>query len=269
MKWSCSFRRATASPCVRWQRALPAASCHGWCWRLRWCWPLGFGPASMIFDEVDAGIGGEAALEVGRRLAVLGQSRQVICVTHLPQVAAFADRHLLVAKDGKGADVHSGVCVLDQQSRIRELSRMLAGVSDSKLARGHAAELLAAAAAATAEGLNDVITTIAAPAKAARAGGPPRSGPPCRLRDRLLAAAPQDGCLSPPVPHDVPWGNRVNRINAGRSGAPFLGAGAANRVTFDPSRRAMVPPLISWTYYEIPWRARATGPRSSVIHGRP
>lgn len=107
----------------------------------------GLGPASMIFDEVDAGIGGEAALEVGRRLAVLGRSRQVICVTHLPQVAAFADRHLLVAKSGRGAAVHSGVRVLDKPQRIRELSRMLAGVADSELARGHAAELLACAMA--------------------------------------------------------------------------------------------------------------------------
>ena len=103
----------------------------------------GLGPTSMVFDEVDAGIGGEAALEVGRRLAVLGTTRQVICVTHLPQVAAFADRHLLVAKSGRGADVHSGVSALDKPQRIRELSRMLAGVADSELARGHAAELLA------------------------------------------------------------------------------------------------------------------------------
>ena len=57
----------------------------------------------MVFDEVDAGIGGEAAVEVGRRLAALGRHRQVICVTHLPQVAAFADRHLLVVKGGRGS----------------------------------------------------------------------------------------------------------------------------------------------------------------------
>ncbi len=106
----------------------------------------GLGPSSMVFDEVDAGIGGEAALEVGRRLAELGASRQVICVTHLPQVAAFADRHLLVAKAGRGAAVRSGVRALSQPERVRELSRMLAGVSESKLARGHAAELLDAAA---------------------------------------------------------------------------------------------------------------------------
>jgi DNA repair protein RecN (Recombination protein N) len=108
----------------------------------------GFGPRSMIFDEVDAGIGGEAALEVGRRLAALGRLRQVICVTHLPQVAAFADRHLLVAKGGRRAAA-SSVQTLAPSERVHELSRMLAGVADSELAHGHAAELLAAAAAAS------------------------------------------------------------------------------------------------------------------------
>jgi DNA repair protein RecN (Recombination protein N) len=129
----------------------------------------GLGPASMVFDEVDAGIGGEAALEVGRRLAVLGRSRQVICVTHLPQVAAFADRHLLVAKSGRGAAVHSGVSVLDQPQRVRELSRMLAGVSDSEMARGHAAELLESAASGTGVGagsaLAGAVSTKASPAR--------------------------------------------------------------------------------------------------------
>jgi DNA repair protein RecN (Recombination protein N) len=130
----------------------------------------GLGPASMVFDEVDAGIGGEAAVEVGRRLAALGRHRQVICVTHLPQVAAFADRHLLVLKGGRGAGVSSSVQTLEQQERIHELSRMLAGVSDSKLARGHAAELLAAAAAATASAQDS--------ASASGPGGRPRRRPP-------------------------------------------------------------------------------------------
>jgi DNA repair protein RecN (Recombination protein N) len=108
----------------------------------------GLGPRSMVFDEVDAGIGGEAAVEVGRRLAALGGHRQVICVTHLPQVAAFADRHLLVAKGGRGAGASSKIQSLAQPERVHELSRMLAGVADSELAHGHAAELLAAASAA-------------------------------------------------------------------------------------------------------------------------
>ena len=103
----------------------------------------------MVFDEVDAGVGGRAAVEVGRRLARLARSHQVIVVTHLPQVAAFADAHLLVVKapDGAaaGAVTRSGVVALDESARVVELSRMLAG-ADTGLARGHAEELLAAAA---------------------------------------------------------------------------------------------------------------------------
>lgn len=105
----------------------------------------------MVFDEVDAGVGGRAAIEVGRRLARLARDHQVVVVTHLPQVAAFADRHLLVVKDDRadGAVTGSGVAVLDDAERVVELSRMLAG-HDSGLARGHAQELLAAAAQARA-----------------------------------------------------------------------------------------------------------------------
>ena len=100
----------------------------------------------MVFDEVDAGVGGAAAVEVGRRLARLARSHQVVVVTHLPQVAAFADRHLLVVKSDDGSITRSGVARLDDGQRVVELSRMLAG-QDSGLARGHAEELLAAAAA--------------------------------------------------------------------------------------------------------------------------
>jgi DNA repair protein RecN (Recombination protein N) len=99
----------------------------------------------MVFDEVDAGVGGRAAVEVGRRLARLARSHQVVVVTHLPQVAAFADRHLQVVKADDGSVTRSGVVALDEQDRVAELSRMLAGL-DSGLARGHAEELLAAAA---------------------------------------------------------------------------------------------------------------------------
>jgi DNA repair protein RecN (Recombination protein N) len=104
----------------------------------------------MVFDEVDAGVGGRAAVEVGRRLARLARSHQVVVVTHLPQVAAFADRHLQVVKAADGAVTASGVLALDGEARVAELSRMLAGL-DSGLARGHAEELLAAAAAAKSE----------------------------------------------------------------------------------------------------------------------
>ncbi len=102
---------------------------------------------TFVFDEVDAGVGGRAAVEVGRRLARLARSSQVIVVTHLPQVAAFADRHLLVVKSHDGAVTRSGVTLLDDQGRVRELSRMLAGLADSDTALAHAEELLATARA--------------------------------------------------------------------------------------------------------------------------
>jgi len=102
---------------------------------------------TFVFDEVDAGVGGKAAVEIGRRLARLARQAQVIVVTHLPQVAAFADTHLLVEKASDGSVVHSGITRLDEDSRVRELSRMLAGLEDSEFGRAHAGELLAAAAA--------------------------------------------------------------------------------------------------------------------------
>ncbi len=102
---------------------------------------------TFVFDEVDAGVGGKAAVEVGRRLAKLARNAQVLVVTHLPQVAAFADHHLLVAKADDGRVTRTGVRALDGDDRVRELSRMLAGQENSATARAHAEELLAAAAA--------------------------------------------------------------------------------------------------------------------------
>ncbi|SEG58719.1 DNA replication and repair protein RecN [Actinacidiphila yanglinensis] len=102
---------------------------------------------TYLFDEVDAGVGGKAAVEVGRRLARLARTAQVVVVTHLPQVAAFADRQLLVEKTNDGSVTRSGVSVLEGEDRVRELSRMLAGLEDSELGRAHAEELLAAAKA--------------------------------------------------------------------------------------------------------------------------
>jgi DNA repair protein RecN (Recombination protein N) len=101
---------------------------------------------TFVFDEVDAGVGGKAAVEVGRRLARLARLAQVIVVTHLPQVAAFADNHLMVTKSGDGRVTSSGITRLDEEGRIRELSRMLAGLEDSEFGRAHAEELLAMAA---------------------------------------------------------------------------------------------------------------------------
>ncbi|MCZ4497841.1 MAG: recN [Marmoricola sp.] len=97
---------------------------------------------TFVFDEVDAGVGGKAAVEIGRRLAALAGSAQVLVVTHLPQVAAFADRHIVVAKSSDGRVTTSGLTVLDDEGRVRELSRMLAGLEASETAMAHAQELL-------------------------------------------------------------------------------------------------------------------------------
>jgi DNA repair protein RecN (Recombination protein N) len=97
---------------------------------------------TFVFDEVDAGVGGAAAVEVGRRLARLARRAQVLVVTHLPQVAAYADRHVVVAKTDDGVVTSSGLTVLDEAARERELSRMMAGLSESDNALAHARELL-------------------------------------------------------------------------------------------------------------------------------
>ncbi len=98
---------------------------------------------TMVFDEVDAGVGGRAAVQIGRRLARLARTHQVIVVTHLPQVAAYADVHLVVDSGGKGKA--SGVKRLDDDDRVAELARMLAGLGESDSGRAHAKELLEAA----------------------------------------------------------------------------------------------------------------------------
>jgi DNA repair protein RecN (Recombination protein N) len=102
----------------------------------------------MVFDEVDAGVGGQAAGEIGRRLARLARDHQVVVVTHLAQVAAFADTHLVV---DKSPDTGAGVTATDIRSvqdedRVRELARMLSGLADSDTGQAHARELLAVAA---------------------------------------------------------------------------------------------------------------------------
>jgi DNA repair protein RecN (Recombination protein N) len=101
---------------------------------------------TLVFDEIDAGIGGRAAVEVGKRLARLAEKTQVIVVTHLPQVAAFADRHAMVLKSDDGSVTTSGLVALDDDARLKELSRMMAGLENSDAAQAHAEELLALAA---------------------------------------------------------------------------------------------------------------------------
>ena len=100
-----------------------------------------------MFDEVDAGVGGEAAHDIGARLARLAQSAQVIVVTHLAQVAAYADNHLVVHKSHDGAVTESGVAAVTGDARVTEIARMLGGDTTSAVAREHAESLLAAAGA--------------------------------------------------------------------------------------------------------------------------
>ena len=97
---------------------------------------------TFVFDEVDAGVGGASALEIGRRLDVLAQTSQVIVVTHLAQVAAFANNHLRVVKDTDGQVTTSSVQVLEGEERVTELARMLGGMADSQTALSHARELI-------------------------------------------------------------------------------------------------------------------------------
>src|SRR5699024_3568444 len=100
---------------------------------------------TYVFDEVDAGVGGKAAVEIGRRLAKLARHAHVIVVTHLPQVAAWADTHVTIVKDDDAETVSSGVRELSDDERVIELSRMLAGMDESASAMATAAEVRASA----------------------------------------------------------------------------------------------------------------------------
>ena len=97
---------------------------------------------TYVFDEVDAGVGGKAAIEVGKRLHQLAQHAQVIVVTHLPQVAAWADSHFVVTKNNDGSVSQSDVTKVEGEARVEEIARMLAGLENSASAREHATELL-------------------------------------------------------------------------------------------------------------------------------
>ncbi len=97
---------------------------------------------TLVFDEVDAGVGGASAIEIGRRLSRLARNSQVIVVTHLAQVAAFADNHLTIVKDTSGEFTESTITALDEPARISEIARLLSGTPDSETARAHAHELL-------------------------------------------------------------------------------------------------------------------------------
>ncbi|MEJ2256542.1 MAG: DNA repair protein RecN [Woeseiaceae bacterium] len=101
---------------------------------------------TMVFDEVDSGVGGGVAEMVGRRLQELGETRQVLCVTHLPQVASLADRHFRVSKVTDGRSTRTRVSELDKEERVQELARMLGGVEITRKTLAHAAEMLAGGA---------------------------------------------------------------------------------------------------------------------------
>ena len=103
--------------------------------------------ATMVFDEVDAGIGGAVAEVVGRKLKALGRERQVLCVTHLAQVAAQAHHHVAVAKQRSAEDTRTAIAMLDDKRRLEEVARMLGGVEITAATRAHAKQMLAAGAA--------------------------------------------------------------------------------------------------------------------------
>ncbi len=97
---------------------------------------------TLVFDEVDAGIGGRVAEAVGRRLRDISEDNQVLCVTHLPQIAAFAHHHFSVHKEVIGGRTETIVKALNESERIQELSRMLGGETITPTARQHAMEML-------------------------------------------------------------------------------------------------------------------------------
>ena len=101
----------------------------------------------LVFDEVDAGIGGRTAERVGRALADLAERHQVLCITHLPQIAVFADRHFRVEKKTSRGRSRAEIAQLDAEGRVEEIARMAGGEAISEGTRQHARELLAAAGA--------------------------------------------------------------------------------------------------------------------------
>ena len=99
-----------------------------------------------MFEEVDAGVGGQTARAVGERLRALAEGRQILCITHLPQIAALADRHFRIAKDASATPARATVEALRRDGLVGELARMLGADEDDVTARRHARDLLSAAA---------------------------------------------------------------------------------------------------------------------------
>jgi len=100
------------------------------------------GDKTLVFDEVDTGIGGRVAEAVGKRLREISEANQVLCVTHLPQIAAFARNHYSVSKQVTGGRTETGVRALNESERIREISRMLGGETVTEATRRYAVDML-------------------------------------------------------------------------------------------------------------------------------
>ena len=100
-------------------------------------------PRTLVFDEIDIGIGGRAAEAVGQKLKALGRAQQVLCVTHLPQIAAFADQHLVVEKREDHGRTKTQIRVLDDRARTHEVARMLSGAKVTDTSLQHAAQMIA------------------------------------------------------------------------------------------------------------------------------
>ena len=99
-------------------------------------------PRTLVFDEIDIGIGGRAAEAVGQKLKTLSEAQQVICITHLPQIAAFADQHFLIEKGESGGRTHTGVRRMKREERVEEIARMLSGANLTESSRRHAEQML-------------------------------------------------------------------------------------------------------------------------------
>ena len=109
-------------------------------------------PRTLVFDEIDIGIGGRAAEAVGQKLKTLSKAQQVVCITHLPQIAAFADQHFLIEKGENGGRTQTRVRRMKREERVEEIARMLSGAKLTETSREHAEQMLAAAGGASGGG---------------------------------------------------------------------------------------------------------------------
>ena len=102
-------------------------------------------PRTLVFDEIDIGIGGRAAEAVGQKLKTLARAQQLICITHLPQIAAFADQHFLIEKAEKSGRTQTGVRLMEPKERVEEIARMLSGATLTETSLRHAEQMLGGA----------------------------------------------------------------------------------------------------------------------------